>query len=469
MKNMTLKNIAKACDGTLVVPEKLQTEELYGREATGVVIDSRKVTKDGIFVAVKGERQDGHSFIPAVAEAGVLGVICEREPEGCEIPYILVEDSLTAFRKLAAFYRKQLTIPVIGITGSVGKTSTKEFIASVLSQKFKVCKTQKNFNNEIGLPMTVLSIQPEDEVAVLEMGISDFGEMTRLTEIARPDYCVITNIGQCHLENLGSRQGVLKAKTEIFKSMNPEGYVFLNGDDDMLATVEKPWENEIIRFGMSKENAVYATDVVNKGLLGSEAVIHLADTQFSVRVPLPGIHMVRNALAATAVGLQLGLTTEQIAKGIEEVQAVDGRSHVIETPDYILIDDCYNANPVSMKAAIDLLGTATQRKVAILGDMFELGDQENDMHAQVGEYAVTHGVDVLICIGELSKNMYARALEITEENKQGNQEIYHFQTKEEAMEQLPNILQSQDAILIKASHGMQLEKIVEHLQTGTHA
>ncbi len=465
MKNMTLKNIAKACEGTLVVPEVLQTEELYGREATGVVIDSRKITKDGIFVAVKGERQDGHSFIPAVAQAGVLGVICEREPEGCQIPYIFVEDSLTAFRKLAAFYRKQLTIPVIGITGSVGKTSTKEFIASVLSQKFKVCKTQKNFNNEIGLPMTVLSIQPEDEVAVLEMGISDFGEMTRLTEIARPDYCVITNIGQCHLENLGSRQGVLKAKTEIFKSMNPEGYVFLNGDDDMLTTVEKPWKNEIIRFGMSKENAVYATDVVNKGLLGSEAVIHVADTQFSVMVPLPGIHMVRNALAATAVGWQLGLTAEQIAKGIEEVQAVDGRSHVIETPDYILIDDCYNANPVSMKAAIDLLGTATQRKVAILGDMFELGDQENDMHAQVGEYAVTHGVDVLICIGELSKNMYARALEITEENKQGNQEIYHFQTKEEAMEQLPNILQSQDAILIKASHGMQLEKIVEHLQT----
>ncbi len=271
MKNLTLKNMAQACNGTLVLPEGMRSEELEHRETTSVVIDSRKVTKDGMFVAVKGERQDGHSFIPAVAQAGVLGVICEREPEGCEIPYILVEDSLTAFRRIAAFYREQLSIPVVGITGSVGKTSTKEFIASVLSQKFKVCKTQKNFNNEIGLPMTVLSIQPEDEAAVLEMGISDFGEMTRLTEIAKPDYCVITNIGQCHLENLGSREGILKAKTEIFKSMNPDGCVFLNGEDDLLATVKKPWKNEIIRFGMSKKDAVYATDVVNKGLLGSEA------------------------------------------------------------------------------------------------------------------------------------------------------------------------------------------------------
>lgn len=461
MKNLTLKNMAQACNGTLVLPEGMSSEELEHKETTSVVIDSRKVTKDGMFVAVKGERQDGHSFIPAVAQAGVLGVICEREPEGCEIPYILVEDSLTAFRKIAAFYREQLSIPVVGITGSVGKTSTKEFIASVLSQKFKVCKTQKNFNNEIGLPMTVLSIQPEDEAAVLEMGISDFGEMTRLTEIAKPDYCVITNIGQCHLENLGSREGILKAKTEIFKSMNPDGCVFLNGEDDLLATVKKPWKNEIIRFGMSKKDAVYATDVVNKGLPGSEAVIHVADTQFPVRVPLPGVHMVLNALAATAVGWQLGLTTEQIAEGIAQVQAVAGRSHVIETPDYILIDDCYNANPVSMKAAIDLLGTALQRKVAVLGDMFELGKDEAVLHAQIGEYAMTHGVDVLICIGELSKNMYERAVETLSGKEHGSREIYYFPTREEAMIQLPHILHTGDAVLIKASHSMKFEEIVE--------
>ena len=301
----------------------------------------------------------------------------------------------------------------------------------------------------------------QDEAAVLEMGISDFGEMTRLTEIAKPDYCVITNIGQCHLENLGSREGILKAKTEIFKSMNPDGYVFLNGEDDLLETVKKPWKNEIIRFGMSKKDAIYATDVVNKGLLGSEAVIHVADTQFPVKVPLPGIHMVLNALAATAVGWQLGLTTEQIAKGIAQVQAVAGRSHVIETPDYILIDDCYNANPVSMKAAIDLLGTALQRKVAILGDMFELGKDEAALHAQIGEYAMTHGVDVLICIGELSKHMYDRAVETSSGKEHGSREIYYFPTREEAMAQIPHILHTGDAVLIKASHSMKFEEIVE--------
>lgn len=465
MKNMTLGNMARSCGGKLVIPEGADPEVLETKEARGVVIDSRNVTEDVVFVAVKGERQDGHSYIPAVAELGALGVICEREPEDCRIPYILVEDSLTAFRRIAAFYRQQLSIPVIGITGSVGKTSTKEFIASVLSQRYRVCKTQKNFNNEIGLPMTVLSVQPEDEVAVFEMGISDFGEMTRLSEIARPDYCVITNIGQCHLENLGSREGILKAKTEIFTHMNPDGYVFLNGEDDQLVTVKKPGKNEVIYFGMSDTDEVYATDIEDLGLLGSKAVIHAGEDTFAVRIPLPGVHMVLNALAATAVGKKLGLTPAEITQGIAEVQAVAGRSHVIETPEYILIDDCYNANPVSMKAAIDLLQTALQRKVAILGDMFELGTDEARLHGEIGEYAVSHGVDVLICVGALSENMY-QAAQQTAAQQGGDLAIHYFRTREEAMQELTSILHTGDAVLIKASHGMSFEKIVEKLREG---
>lgn len=455
--------MAQACGGRLVLPEGADSEVSETKEARGVVIDSRQVTEGVVFVAVKGERQDGHSYIPAVAELGALGVICEREPEECRIPYILVEDSLTAFRRIAAFYRQQLSIPVIGITGSVGKTSTKEFIASVLSQKYRVCKTQKNFNNEIGLPMTVLSVQPEDEVAVLEMGISDFGEMTRLSEIARPDYCVITNIGQCHLENLGSREGILKAKTEIFTHMNPDGFVFLNGEDDQLVTVKKPGRNEVIYFGMSDTDEVYATDIEDLGLLGSKAVIHAGEDTFAVRIPLPGVHMVLNALAATAVGIKLGLTSGEIAKGITEVQAVAGRSHVIETSEYILIDDCYNANPVSMKAAISLLQTALQRKVAILGDMFELGTDEARLHGEIGEYAVSHGVDVLICVGALSENMYLAAKQ--EAARQGSDIVLHyFRTREEAMQELTSMLHTGDAVLIKASHGMSFERIVEKLR-----
>lgn len=465
MKSMTLMNMAQACKGKLVLPEGATPEVSETKEARGVVIDSRNVKDDVVFVAVKGERQDGHSYIPAVAELGALGVVCEREPENCRIPYILVEDSLTAFRRIAAYYRQQLTIPVIGITGSVGKTSTKEFIASVLMQKYRVCKTQKNFNNEIGLPMTVLSVQPEDEVAVFEMGISDFGEMTRLSEIARPDYCVITNIGQCHLENLGSREGILKAKTEIFTHMNPDGYVFLNGEDDQLVTVKKPGKNEVIYFGMSDTDEVYATDIEDLGLLGSKAVIHAGEAAFAVRIPLPGVHMVLNALAATAVGIKLGLTPAEITQGIAEVQAVAGRSHVIETSEYILIDDSYNANPVSMKAAIGLLQTALQRKVAILGDMFELGTDEVRLHGEIGEYAVMRGVDVLICVGALSENMYLAARQ-TAAQQGRDLAIHYFRTREEAMQTLSSILQTGDAVLIKASHGMSFEKIVEALREG---
>ena len=210
MKNLTLENIAKACAGKLVLPDNGETGR---KEATCVVIDSRKIEQGGVFIATRVEKVDGHSFIPAVEKAGAMGVVCERAPEECGIPYILVEDSFKALKDLAEFYRKQLSIQVVGITGSVGKTSTKEMIASVLSTKFHVLKTQGNFNNEIGLPLTVLSIREEHEIAVLEMGISDFGEMHRLSKIARPDICVMTNIGQCHLENLGTRKGILKAKS----------------------------------------------------------------------------------------------------------------------------------------------------------------------------------------------------------------------------------------------------------------
>ena len=329
MKNLTLENIAKACAGKLVLPDNGETGR---KEATCVVIDSRKIEQGGVFIATRVEKVDGHSFIPAVEKGGAMGVVCERAPEECGIPYILVEDSFKALKDLAEFYRKQLSIQVVGITGSVGKTSTKEMIASVLSTKFHVLKTQGNFNNEIGLPLTVLSIREEHEIAVLEMGISDFGEMHRLSKIARPDICVMTNIGQCHLENLGTRKGILKAKSEIFDFMNPDGYVFVNGDDDLLNHIEQKGSHKPVSFGLDPSNDIFASEVMNKGLLGSHAVIHAALRVFPVEIPLPGAHMVLNALAAAGVGMQLGLTVEEIRQGIANVQAVGGRSHVIALP-----------------------------------------------------------------------------------------------------------------------------------------
>lgn len=449
---MTLENIASACKGVLYGNRR------DGVEASCVVIDSRKAEPGGIFIATRGERADGHDFIPQVAAKGALGVVCEKEPKDCEIPCILVEDSFKALKDIAEFYRLQLSIPVVGITGSVGKTSTKEMVASVLSEGFCTLKTEGNFNNEVGLPLTVLRIRENHEAAVLEMGISDFGEMHRLSKIARPDICVMTNIGQCHLENLGSREGILKAKSEIFDYMNPEGHIFVNGDDDMLLRIKKKGSREPVRFGMNPSNEVYASDVMNKGLLGSRAVIHMGLEVFPVDIPLPGLHMVNNALAAAAVGKCLGLTREQIREGIWKVEAVGGRSHVISLPAYTVIDDCYNANPVSMKAALDLLTMALGRKAAILGDMFELGEKEKELHGEVGAYAAEKEIDVLICVGSLSRHMYDEAQRVNRKS-----EIYYFKTRDEMLTSLEEILKPGDSVLVKASHGMQFEKVVEFL------
>ena len=466
MKNMTLENIAKACKGTLYEGEQPMEEvPEEAKEASCVVIDSRKIEPDGIFIATRGERADGHTFIPAVAEKGALGVVCEEAPEHCSIPYILVADSFRALKDIAEYYRRQLALRVVGITGSVGKTSTKEMIAAVLSMKYNVLKTQGNFNNEVGLPLTVLSIRDEHQIAVLEMGISNFGEMHRLSKIARPDICVLTNIGQCHLENLGSREGILQAKSEIFDYMNPDGYVFVNGDDDMLCRIGKTGKYKTIHFGMNPSNEIYGSDVLSKGLFGTDVVVHGNLEVFPIEIPLPGIHMVTDALAAVGVGMQMGLSAQEIRQGIAKAETVGGRSNVLSLSFCTLIDDCYNANPASMRAAIELLAMALGRRVAILGDMFELGENEKELHGEIGNYTVEKGIDVLICTGALSRNMYEAAVE---KNKTmgagGKTKVYYFDTRDAMLGGLPGILKKGDTVLVKASHGMQFEKAVEFLK-----
>lgn len=457
MKNMTLVNIAKACGG------RLYPEHSSQKEAAGVVMDSRLVQKDYIFLASVGERVDGHDFIDEVYGKGALAVICEKAPLHPKGPYILVDSSLQALKDIAAWYRAQLNIKVVGITGSVGKTSTKEFISSVLARKYKVLKTEGNYNNEIGLPLTIFKITSEHEVAVLEMGISDFGEMHRLSKIAQPDICVLTNIGQCHLENLGSRQGILKAKSEIFDFMKEDGWVCINGDDDMLATLKEVKGKKPLRFGLRPENDLSATDIVSKGLFGSSCTIQMGEHAFSAEVPLPGSHMILNALAATAVGALLEVAPEQIAEGIKAVKPVGGRSNIIRHERYTIIDDCYNANPVSMKAALDLLSMSDTRKVALLGDMGELGTNEAELHRDVGEYAVCSGTDLLVCIGKLSRNMFEGAKAILKKDSSfqlEHPEVLYFENRDTLIDALPNLLQDGDTILVKASHFMGFEQVV---------
>ena len=454
---MTLTQIANACGGTLYLGDHLSEKEI-----TGAVIDSRLIKEGYLFIAAAGERVDGHDFIPSAFEKGALAVVCEQPPKAPAGSYILVDNSFTALKEIAKWYRMQLDIKVVGITGSVGKTSTKEFISSVLEQKYQVLKTVGNFNNEIGLPLTILGIKEEHQIAVLEMGISDFGEMHRLSEIAKPDICVITNIGQCHLENLGSRDGILRAKTEIFDFMSENGSVCINGDDDKLITIKEVKGRRPLRFGLGLENDIYATDIATHGLFGSTCKIHVNQDEFEAQVPQPGEHMVLNALAATAVGTLLGLSPAEIAAGISSVKALGGRSNVLRNETYTIIDDCYNANPVSMRAAIDLLHKADTRKVAILGDMFELGNTEKELHKGVGTYAADHNVDVLLCAGSLSLNMYEGALSVKQEAC-SSLELYYFETREKLIEALPQILQKDDTILVKASHGMGFEHVVKAL------
>ncbi len=452
MKNMTLTQIANACSGQLFLQG---TDE--SSEVTGVVVDSRLVAQNYLFIATVGERVDGHDYIPSAFEKGALAVVCEKVPVSASGSYILVQSSFDALKAIAKWYRSQLAIKVVGITGSVGKTSTKEFISSVLAQKYSVLKTEGNFNNEIGLPLTILKILDTHEVAVLEMGISDFGEMHRLSEIARPDICVITNIGQCHLENLGSRDGILQAKTEIFDFMSENGKVCLNGDDDKLITINEVKGRKPVNFGLSDYNDIYATEVTPHGLFGSTCNIHVDSKVFTVNVPLPGAHMVLNALAATSVGTLLGLTTEEITRGIQLVQALGGRNNIIHKNKWTIIDDCYNANPVSMKAALDLLNMADTRKVAILGDMGELGSTEQTLHKELGVYAASRQLDVLICVGNLSVHMYHGAKE------QFRGELKHYATRDEMITALPEILSDNDTILVKASHFMGFDHVVRAL------
>lgn len=458
MKNMTLAAIAAACNGKLYYGD--QSKYPAGYEATQVIIDSRQITEGGVFIATPGERVDGHSFIPQVFEKGALGVVCQTLPTNQYGPCILVEDSFKALKDIATYYRQQLDIKVVGVTGSVGKTSTKEFVAAVLAQKYNVWKTQKNFNNEVGVPLTILQVRDEHEVLVLEMGINHFGEMERLSAIGKPDIAIITNIGQCHLEYLIDLDGVLKAKTEIFTGMKDGSLVLLNGDDDKLFTVKKALNGDTVFFGKSSKHSYYFENFENLGLLGSDVTLKSVKSGMTVKahIPLPGEHMVYNATVAMAVGEALGLSSDEISAGLLAVPFTSGRSNIIKTDKYTIIDDCYNANPTSMKSAINLLCMANTAKVAILGDMFELGENEVELHKEVGRFAATSGIDVLICIGKLSKFMYDAA------NEEQTAMVYYFDSLDTALQSVKNMLTTGDSILIKASHSMGFEKLVEFLQ-----
>ena len=449
MKRFTLRQAAAACGARYE-----GAEGLLDMPVRGVVIDHRKVEKGFLFIPIKGERFDGHDFIPAAYEAGALACISERAQEG-DRPYMAVASSLQAYQDIAAFYKSLFSVKTFGITGSAGKTTTKEVLSDVLSQTFCVLKTEGNLNNQTGVPQTLLRLEETHEAAVIEMGTNHFGEIRSLARMVQPDFCFLTNIGTAHIEHLGSREGILRAKSEMLEYIRPGGRVFVNGDDDLLKGMKRR-RSDVTTFGIAPENDVFAADICAQGLLGTAFTACCEGERIPVFIPSPGRHMVVNALAAVCAGMAMDMRPEDIAGGIAAYQPVGHRMQIRQVNGVTVINDAYNANPGAMKAAVDVLCMADGRKVCILGDMMELGDQAERMHREVGEYAAARGVDLLLCVGAFSRFMAEQAA------RSGARAVW-FATQAELLKELERYLCAGDSVLVKASRGMRMEQTVERL------
>jgi UDP-N-acetylmuramoyl-tripeptide--D-alanyl-D-alanine ligase len=453
MKNLRLNDILRVTGGQYFGPRPVPE-----REIRFITTDSREAGEDCLFAALLGERTDGHNYIESAYEKGALAVLCERRPQREDIPSVVVPSTAAALSEIAAYYRRQYNIPVVGVTGSVGKTTAKEVIASVLSRRFRVHKTGGNFNNELGVPLTLFGLRPEHEAAVIEMGISHFGEMRRLASVVRPGMAVFTVIGHSHLEYLHNREGVLRAKSELLEGMPADGVVFVNGDDDLLRSAGLSLRT--VRFGLGANCDVRAESIQTAE--GGEATafqIVKGERRFAVRVPAYGSHMVYAALAGAAVGLELGMTEEEIAAGLAEYETVGRRARIVRTECCTLVDDCYNANPDSCAAAIRSLAALPGRKVCILGDMLELGEASPSLHRALGALAAASGVRVVITCGSEAGCIFEGAREAKEHVL-----AWHFEEKEPLIESLCMFLQKGDAVLVKASHGMHFEQISEAIE-----
>lgn len=431
----------------------------------GVCTDSRKIADGEVFIALIGEKMDGHDYLQQVFQKGALLAIVSREPFEEDkspfplpLPMLLVENTLTALNGIAGFYRQKFSIPVIGVTGSTGKTSTKEMIASVLSEKYNVHRTKMNYNNEIGLPLTLMDLLPEHEAAVLEMGMNHPGEIKRLAAAARPTIGVITNIGTAHIENLKTQQNILDAKMEITYYFESGNCLIVNGDDEYLKTVHNQFY-EVRTVSLYNEGDYRGIEVQS---LGEEGVLFqcmLAGELRNFRLNVPGVHNVYNALMGIAIGERLGLSWEQIARGIQNYRPVGNRMDIQKLEDGLkLICDYYNANPDSMRSSLNVLGEYSGRKIAVLGDMYELGEYSVDAHSEIGSYALACA-DVLVAVGsDTAAGSYYSLF-----SKQ--KEAYYFQTKEEAGSFLKTYLKPADIVLIKASNGMKMGELADRIKS----
>ena len=453
MQPMTVTEIASAVKGVWWNPSEQVPV------VSAVSTDSRRIVPGSLFLPWVGEKFDGHQFIDAALDAGAAGCLCAKLPQDIRPDkfYIKVADTRLALRDMASAYRDKFDIPFVQITGSVGKTTTKEMIAAVLGAKLNVLKTPENFNNDIGTPLTLFGLSPEHQAAVIETGMNHFGEIEYLGAMVRPDIAVISNIGDAHIEYLGSRGGILKAKCEIFEHLKDDGIAILNGDDALLDTVTLP--QRIIRCGQSEHCQVRISDILDHGVNGITCTVTSEKDVYHLNIPAPGEHMAYAASIAVAVGEALGLSKEEIIRGVAAYAPIGSRMHILRLSDgRVLLDDCYNANPQSVSAALEVLArTECERRVAVLGDMGELGDLTEQAHFNAGALAAMLGIDFVVAIG-------SKAVKIADGAAMGGAEVLHFATREEAMPTLREQLQPHTTMLIKASHAMHFEEIVKELQ-----
>lgn len=446
-QKMRFEEIACVCGGRLV-----NAEAASRTSPERFVTDSRDAEPGCIFVCIKGERVDGHDYIADAGANGACGFLCEKELNTA-LPYVLVPSSVAALNEYSAFYRKSLDIKVAAVTGSVGKTTTKEFIYCVLSSKFRAFKTQGNKNSEIGLPLTLLSIPKDCESAVLEMGMSNFGEISKMSRAAMPDAAVITNIGYSHIEFLKTQENILKAKLEILDGLSPEGTLILNGDDALLKAQKNAWKKTVF-YAIGNKNCEYtAQDILFEN--GSTSFLAITPSgSAGVRIPTEGLHNVYNALAAIAAGDALGVPLSAACEGLESFRNAPMRQNVYERNGYTIIEDCYNASPASMQSAIELLRFKNGRKVAVLGDMLELGELSSALHRQVGGYL--HGIDLLVAFGGHNDDYIMGALDAGLKAER----CFSCKDTSDAAAVLRENAKKGDVILFKASRGMKAEAAV---------
>ena len=443
-----IKDVLQATGGTLICGDE-------NALISSVSTDSRTLSEGALFIPIKGERFDGHDFTDK--SDMYISQNTEAIKEGKTI--INVSDTIEAFGAIAKLYKQKYNVPTISVVGSVGKTTTRDFTASVLSRKYNTLKTDKNFNNNIGVPIMIFRMEQEHEAAVLELGMSALGEISYLADIVKPDTVIMTNIGMSHIENLGSQDNIFKAKMESLENFAGDNTVIANADDKYLCTVESYGDYKVLFYGVENNRAdVRAVNIKDKGLDGTEFDILYNTTPYHVRLSTPGVHNVYNALAAFCAGIVHKVEPEEAVIGLENAQFTAMRMELTEKYGIKIINDCYNAAPSSAKAALEVLSKEVDtRRVAVLGDMLEMGAYAKDAHTRLGKIAAQKA-DVLVCVGTSAAHIAAGADEM--------KHIYTFKTTEQAVEMINTIVAPGDTVLLKASRGMHFEKLFQKITEG---